>query len=299
MTENGGKAALLAIAIAGSYWMARQEVYRRYPEMERRPPTAAEVRAFEEAARGPELLRRIDGWGYDAEGIGLETGPDGKERWIWRVNEMSRFREDWWAARELRTGLLRTAAFIACLAVMLLLGGLRAWGFDVRYSTAGAALCALASVSILANYIQRGDGPPFYASISWLALVAANLPVGFFEEACFRGLLFQGLAKRFNPRKGAFLSSCAFAFWHWGAQDPMNFPAYILYGMACCGALASGLGLVWLSLAHAAVDVLAMRWDPPGGRMYELILGILGAYAAWRVLREAPKTQVDAASAVV
>lgn len=280
--DQGWKAALVSVALAGGYWAARQAVNARHPIFETRELAAEEVaRLTQSRVATGELPRRLDGWLVETQFIGEVRRPDGTTEPVERLTGLSRMRQDWWVRRDLQVSLLRLAGLAGCLLAAWRLGGLRDWGWTAGFNWNGAVPVALAGASFILPVLKE-TGEPMYGEIPATVMWALNAPVGFWEEACFRSLMFLGLSRQLGARKAALLSSLVFAVWHYGMQPVIGWPRIFLAGVVWCGALHAGVGVPWLALEHWAVDALVLRLGRIEAPLFDLpSFALLLFAAAW------------------
>lgn len=86
--------------------------------------------------------------------------------------------------------------------------------------------------------------------------------VALFEEALFRGLLFDSLKSLVGTGKAIFASALVFMVFHIQAQGFEFFPLLFLYGVLFATLRAKGCPLIWLVILHAVIDVLVTIWVP-------------------------------------
>ncbi|MCX5789875.1 MAG: CPBP family intramembrane metalloprotease [Elusimicrobia bacterium] len=259
-------AILCALAIAGAYWPVRQALVARMPISETRRLTPAEIAALPRGTPGEPIGPDREGWSIVYTPQDVKAGT--RVLTIWTDPHGFRPRMDWWLKRDLCWAVLRIAGLLACLLAARAAGGARLWGWKLSWSWKGAALMAAVAVAFLLR-VAGGEGPLTFNGIPAWTIAGLNLPVGFFEEACFRGLLFLGLARILRPRAAAIVSSVIFALWHWGVQPAGLFGQIFFFGLCACAALYAGLGLGFLALAHAALDTAMMSFQRAMPSWYE------------------------------
>lgn len=130
----------------------------------------------------------------------------------------------------------------------------------------------------------------YMALIGW----TTTLFVSFFEETCFRGLLFSALKERMSPLKAAILGSVIFTVYHYQAQPILTWPGIFLVGFCFCAAYYSGAGIIWLVLIHELIDGLYLHVANME-RVYLYVLGYIilalcAIYSASILLRHSPIT---------
>ncbi len=161
---------------------------------------------------------------------------------------------DAWFWRDAFMSFPRLAAFAACLLLTRRTGGFarRGWRWDARATP--CALLALLIFFFAIRYVGQRRVTTFASwqiAVGWLT----TLPVAFFEEAAFRGLLFTSIRGRMGPMRAALVSTTLFVFYHVQAMSLVHgWPLFVIFGLAACAALERGAGLPWLIATHEVVD---------------------------------------------
>lgn len=197
-----------------------------------------------------------------------------------------------WFRRDAWMSLPRLAGLAACLAVMARGGPWEHWGWHLRAPAAPAALAGSVVLVYALIFIpeRREIYGPAQKALGWLT----TLPVAFFEEACFRGLLFLSLSRLWAPLPAALLSSLAFTVYHLQAQPLSDWPSIFAIGALWAACLQAGVGLPWLALSHEVADALwfhagaavdAEGWDAVK-RLQTLCFLVLAAVALRRMPAE-------------
>ena len=228
----GRRAALAAVLITAAFIGVRALIYRSRPVT--RP--CAEVRGCAEFARA-------------------EAQEPGELAATLRVPALD---AGAWSRRDAVMTWPRLAAGAACLAAMLLLGGARPWGWTMTLAPMGLAFAAAAAGGVV--LLGVGAGTRVYSSAEVMQALWTTVFVAFWEESCYRGLLYHGLKGSFEPFEAAFISSLVFTVMHVQAQSLVAWPILFAFGLLACAAMEEGAGLPWLVLAHWAADV-SVIWN--------------------------------------
>jgi membrane protease YdiL (CAAX protease family) len=176
-----------------------------------------------------------------------------------------------WVRRDVLMTWPRLAAFVLCLAAMAAFGGLSRWKW--RGLTPSFVLIAACSCGFVMKHGYFG--PPGLGRPHALWMLWANVFVVLWEEACYRGLLYLGLRERFEPVPAALISSAAFTLMHVQAQPVSLWFWIFCVGIAACASLEGGTGLLWLMLAHWAVDSVPYLVD---GKEWWGATSLLGSF---------------------
>lgn len=202
-----------------------------------------------------------------------------------------------WLRRDLAKTPLRLAVLAACLLAAWRLGGLARWGWHGRLPAAAAGMLALT----FAHHAGKAVGatPSGYSPGENIAGVLGCIPVGLWEEACYRGILYLGLRESTTPLRAAALSSLLFMLMHWGAMPVQTWGYLFVTGYALCAAMELGAGLPWIALAHGAIDAMWIFAMGGPGPYYLLGLWLCRVFAlaalafSWRALKTAGLTADD------
>jgi len=208
-----------------------------------------------------------------------------------------------WFIRDIYMSIPRLAALGLCLAVMRTNGGIGQWAWHWRLQPLSGALVAGLTASDILRWAGESRAARFSSmqiGVGWIT----TLPVAFFEEFCFRGLLFTALRDRLGARGAAFASSALFAVYHVQAQGLTEWPKIFVFGIGACAALHRGAGLPWLILSHELIDGAWFHFGSDGALrpaspwLYWAGLALLIATAAvgWAAMNpsETPPSKVAA-----
>ena len=88
-----------------------------------------------------------------------------------------------------------------------------------------------------------------------LGIIATVILAPFCEELIFRGLLFSGLCKKFNPYIAALMSAVAFAFMH---MNPEQTVYQLLLGYACAIAAYKSGSIVSSMVLHSGSNLIVV-----------------------------------------
>jgi membrane protease YdiL (CAAX protease family) len=184
-----------------------------------------------------------------------------------------------WMTRDRWMTLPRLIAFTACLWVAHQNGGIRRWGWGTRLPKWGAFALLLGIVAYLLYF--KAHRKMFDLSASRLEIVwATTLAVALFEETAFRGLVFRSLDPYCGAMGAALISSTLFALYHWQAQPLREWPVIFIYGVMACGVARTGVGLLWLVIAHEIIDGLEFHFGT-GGTITNPLLGWMSLMSAF------------------
>lgn len=189
-----------------------------------------------------------------------------------------------WFVRDVLMTVPRVAMFLLSL---LALRGMRGTSWlKVRGLDGAVLLIAVLLGEGLAIASFQWAPPPAndIALLGWITTLA----VAFFEETCFRGVLFQSLKERLSPLKAAAVSSLIFTVYHLQAQPLTTWPGIFLVGFSFCAAYYRGAGLIWLVLAHELIDAVYLSTNSasmPRVYLYILAYMVLALTAVWGAFR--------------
>jgi membrane protease YdiL (CAAX protease family) len=124
----------------------------------------------------------------------------------------------------------------------------RRWRLGLVWGSIGAALIIAGSAFSTTPYA--------YPSRIFAVLALSSVVVALFEEALFRGLLFNALYDLGGRHTAIYLSAALFAVYHVQAQPIEGWPAIFAMGVLYGVLRWQGVGLVWLVASHALGDAL-------------------------------------------
>lgn len=155
---------------------------------------------------------------------------------------------------------------ILCLLLSLVFV-LRKKSQELLPNLVGARKIAIVWVFVLLSFIIRF----FFLDIasdpidSLLLAFLSSFVVGFFEEALFRGAIFDTLNSEYGVKKALFWSSVIFTIYHVQAQPISAMPLIFVFSLLFGLLRADGVSLFLLSVLHAVYDCFVLVWGPGEG----------------------------------
>ena len=190
-----------------------------------------------------------------------------------------------WFFRDTIMTMPRTAGFILSLWVLRGVPGT----FWLKIKSLDGAVILLMILTGEAFAISSFTWVLSFSEIlAWVGW-GTTLAVAFFEETCFRGVLFNSLKVNMTPLKAALVSTLIFTVYHIQAQPIAAWPGIFLIGFSLCAAYHRGAGLIWLVLVHELMDGFYLHVNAAEGRRIDLyivayiILALTATYSISRL----------------
>lgn len=121
--------------------------------------------------------------------------------------------------------------------------------------TAGSIVCLALLRPAFFNLIEASLG-------SLILAVGSSFIVGFFEEALFRGAIFDSLKNWKGDVHAIWYSALLFMLFHIQAQNFGHFPLIFLMGLLFTFLRRGGSTIFQLSIVHALYDAIVVLWTP-------------------------------------
>ena len=206
----------------------------------------------------------------------------------------------YWSMRDTIMDVPRVIAFSLTLWAGRYFWDLDGLGWHARRWRLGLVMGSIGATLILTGS-AFSTTPYAYPSRIFAVLALSSVVVALFEEALFRGLLFNALYDLGGRHTAIYLSAALFTVCHVQAQPIQVWPAIFAMGVLYGVLRWQGVGLVWLVASHALGDALFflggdgpsyIPWWPLAA--LALKLSVPAAYFIWAT--RAPVAQLERAS---